>query len=190
VTSARPDEGKSIVAANLSEMIALSGSRALLVDCNPRNVGLTEQLAPKATAGLMDIVAGQATVKDLIWSDPVTTVEFLPAVRDPVPRDPNGKEDPAILCQRAQLAPAGLQKLLQSLEDRYDYVILDLPPITVADVKAISHLIDCFILVIEWGRTSRQIVIDALNTAPFVSEKLLGAVLNKADPAELRRLDS
>lgn len=187
VTSARPHEGKSVVAANLSEMIALFGSKALLVDCNLRNAGLTEQLAPKATAGLMDIVAGQATVKDLIWSDPVTTVEFLPAVKDPVPRDPNGHEDPAILCQRAQLAPAGLQKLLQSVEDCYDYVILDFPPITVADVKATSHLIDCFILVIEWGRTSRQIVIDALTTAPLVSEKLLGAVLNKA---ELSRLDS
>jgi len=190
VTSARHHEGKSVVAANLSEMIALSGSRALLIDCNPRNVGLTDQLAPKATAGLMDIVAGQAAVKDLVWSDPATTVEFLPAVKNPVSRDPNANEEPAILYQRALLAPAGLQKLLQSVEDCYDYVVLDLPPITVADVKATSHLVDCFILVIEWGRTSRQVVIDALNTAPLVSEKLLGAVLNKADPTELRRLDS
>jgi len=57
-------------------------------------------------------------------------------------------------------------------------------------VMAISHLIDAFILVIEFGRTTQQAVIDALNAAPTVSEKLLGAVLNKADPKELRRLAS
>ena len=85
----------------------------------------------------------------------------------------------------------GLKALLQSVQDSYDYVILDLPPVTpMADVKAISHFIDAFILVIEFGRTSRQAVIDALNAAPTVCEKLLGAVLNKADPNELRRLAS
>jgi succinoglycan biosynthesis transport protein ExoP len=57
-------------------------------------------------------------------------------------------------------------------------------------VKAISHLVDAFILVIEFGRTSQQAVIDALNAAPPVFEKLLGAVLNKAGPSELKRLAS
>jgi succinoglycan biosynthesis transport protein ExoP len=57
-------------------------------------------------------------------------------------------------------------------------------------VKATSHLLDSFILVVEWGRTSQQAVIDALNAAPFVFEKLLGAVLNKADPTELKRMES
>jgi succinoglycan biosynthesis transport protein ExoP len=83
-----------------------------------------------------------------------------------------------------------LQRLLQSVEDRYDYVILDLPQLTVADVKATAHLINFFILVIEWERTSRQAVIDALNASPFVSKKLLGAVLNKANPRELKKLES
>jgi succinoglycan biosynthesis transport protein ExoP len=55
-------------------------------------------------------------------------------------------------------------------------------------VKAVSHLIESFILVIEWGRTSQSAVMDALNTAPLVSEKLLGAVLNKANPAALKLL--
>jgi len=57
-------------------------------------------------------------------------------------------------------------------------------------VKAISDLVDSFILVIEFGHTSRQAVIDALNAAPPVFEKLLGVVLNKAPPNELRRLET
>ncbi|SHJ21642.1 capsular exopolysaccharide family [Bradyrhizobium lablabi] len=193
ITSARPHEGKSLLAANLSEMIALSGCKVLLIDCELRNGGLTGQFAPKAKGGLLEVVAGRAAVNDFIWCDPITNLHFLPAVKLAGGRDQNTKEQlsPAALFQRTQLTPMGLKALLESVQDSYDYVILDLPPITpVADVKAISHLIDAFILVIEFGRTSQQAVIDALNAAPTVCEKLLGAVLNKADPDELRRLAS
>jgi uncharacterized protein involved in exopolysaccharide biosynthesis/Mrp family chromosome partitioning ATPase len=192
VTSARRHEGKSVVAANLAEMIALSGCRALLIDCNLRNTDLTRQLAPEANAGLIDVLSGHAAVKDVIWVDPISNVGFLPAVKTLASHDPTTNEDlqPATLCQRTQLTSTGLQRLLQSVEDRYDYVILDLPQLTVADVKATAHLINFFILVIEWERTSRQAVIDALNASPFVSKKLLGAVLNKANPRELKKLES
>ena len=193
ITSARPHEGKTLLAANLSEMIALSGCKVLLIDCELRNGGLTGQFAPKAKGGLLEVVAGRAAVSDFILRDPITNLHFLPAVKLAGGRDQNTKEQlsPAALFQRTQLTPMGLKALLESVQDSYDYVILDLPPITpVADVKAISHLIDAFILVIEFGRTSQQAVIDALNAAPTVSEKLLGAVLNNADPDELRRFAS
>jgi capsular exopolysaccharide synthesis family protein len=193
ITSARPHEGKSLVAANLSEMIALSGCKVLLIDCELRNGGLTGQFAPKARGGLLEVVAGRAAVNDFIWRDTITNLHFLPAVKPAGGRDQNTKEQlsPAALFQRTQLTPMGLKALLESVQDSYDYVILDLPPITpVADVKAISHLVDAFILVIEFGRTPQQAVIDALNAAPTVREKLLGTVLNKADPNELRRLAS
>jgi succinoglycan biosynthesis transport protein ExoP len=195
ITSARPREGKSLLAANLSEMIALSGCMVLLIDCELRNCdgGLTGQFAPRAKEGLLEVVAGRAAVDDLILRDPITNLRFLPAEKLAGGRDQNSKEQwsPAALFQRTQLTPMGLKGLLESVRDSYDYVILDLPPITpVADVKAISHLIDAFILVIEFGRTPQQAVIDALNAAPTVCEKLLGAVLNKADPDELRRLAS
>ena len=190
ITSARPHEGKSLLAANLSEMIALSCCKVLLIDCELRNGGLTGQLAPKAKEGLLEVVAGRAAVNDFIWRDPITNLHFLPAVKLAGESDQNAKEQlpPAVLFQRTQLTPIGLKALLESVQDSYDYVVLDLPPITpVADVKAISHLIDAFILVIEFGRTPQQAVIDALNAVPTVGEKLLGAVLNKADPNELRR---
>ena len=193
ITSARPHEGKSLLAANLSEMIALSGCKVLLIDCELRNGGLTGQFAPRAQGGLLEVVAGRAAVNDFIWRDPITNLHFLPAMKLVAGRDQNTKEklSPAALFQRTQLTAMGLKALLESVQDSYDYVILDLPPITpVADVKAISHLVDAFILVIECGRTSQQAVIDALNAAPTVSEKLLGAVLNKAGPDELRRLAS
>ena len=177
VTSALPREGKSLVAANLSEMIAVSDSKAILIDGDSRNRGLTRQLAPQAEAGLMHVIAGRAALEELVWRDPNTNLDFLPAGPPMEASNPVGI--------------VAMQKFLESMRDRYDYVIFDLPPIApVADVKAASHLIDYFILVIEWGRTSQEAVIDVLNTAPLVSEKLLGAVLNNADSTALKRLES
>jgi succinoglycan biosynthesis transport protein ExoP len=179
ISSALPREGKSMVAASLGELIADSGHKVLLVDCDLRNSGLTRQLAPLATQGLMDAIASRVPVKDLVWRDPITRLDFLPSSPSCVRKvHPSGT-----------LSSPAMRKLLESLQVYYDHVILDLPSIIpVADVKAASHLIESFILVIEWGRTSQSAVMDALNTAPLVSEKLLGAVLNKANPTVLKRL--
>ena len=191
VTSARPNEGKTLLAANLSEMMALSGCKVLLIDCNLRNVGMTAQFAPAAKTGVTDVIAGQAAVKDVIWRDSSSNLSFLPAVKVVVNRDPTAGRvlSPAALCQLTQFTPVGLKTLLQSIRDPYDYVILDLPPVTpMADVKAISHLIDSFILVIELGRTSQEAVIDALDSVPPMFEKLLGVVLNQHQQSRLKRL--
>jgi succinoglycan biosynthesis transport protein ExoP len=92
ITSARPHEGKSLLAANLSEMIALSGCKVLLIDCELRNAGLTGQFAPEAKGGLLEVVAGRAAVNDFIWRDPITNLHFLPAEKLAGGRDQNTKE--------------------------------------------------------------------------------------------------
>ena len=57
------------------------------------------------------------------------------------------------------------------------------------DVKAVAHLFDAFILVVEWGSTSTDEILKAVNASPILSERLLGAVLNKADEAVMRRFE-
>jgi succinoglycan biosynthesis transport protein ExoP len=179
VTSARPREGKSLVASNLSWMLAIAGRRILLIDCQPRNRELTERLAPNAKNGLMHVVANPAAVDDVIWRDQNTNLDLLPM------------DAPTSVGQLiGVVSPTMMQGLLAAVKDRYDVIVVDLPALTpVADVKAISHLIDHFLLVTEWGRTSQSAVLSALNAAPLVYEKLLGIVLNNADPAALKRLE-
>jgi Mrp family chromosome partitioning ATPase len=83
-----------------------------------------------------------------------------------------------------------MKQLLKSVKSTYDYVLIDLPPILpVVDVKAAAHLFDAFILVVEWGSTSLDEVVKAVGTSPILSERLLGAVLNKADEAVMRRFE-
>jgi capsular exopolysaccharide synthesis family protein len=181
VCSALPGEGKSMTASNLAELVAAAGRKVLLIDCDLRKSGLTQRLAPEAAEGLLDVIAGRAAVKDLVWRDPVTKLDFLPASQQAI-----HAAHPS-----ATLSSAPMLKLLVEAQDEYDHLILDLPPIIpVADVKAASHLIEAFILVIEWGRTSQSAVKEALSTAPLVSERLMGAFLNKADPKVLKQLES
>ena len=80
--------------------------------------------------------------------------------------------------------------MLKLVRMDYDYVLVDLPPILpVVDVKAAAHLFDAFVLVVEWGSTSTDEILNAVGSSSVLSERLLGAVLNKADEAVMRRYE-
>src|SRR3954452_6314021 len=83
------------------------------------------------------------------------------------------------------------RKLFDKLRETYEYVIVDLPPLApIVDVRAAAPLIDCFILVVEWGRTRTDVVEHALHTAPNVYEALIGTVLNKTDMRAMNRYNN
>jgi polysaccharide biosynthesis transport protein len=80
--------------------------------------------------------------------------------------------------------------MLGTAKNDYDYVVVDLPPILpVVDVKAAAHLFDAFVLVVEWGGTSTDEIVKTVNSSPILSERLLGAVLNKTDEEVMRRFE-
>jgi succinoglycan biosynthesis transport protein ExoP len=88
------------------------------------------------------------------------------------------------------LNSAAMRNLLAEANKRYDYVVVDLPPILpVIDVCACSNLFDAFTMVVEWGKTSIDDLDKAFRTAPLVHERLLGIVLNKVDAEAMRRIE-
>ena len=179
VVSALPGEGKSTVAANLAQILNSAGNRALLIDADLRHPALTKRLTPNARAGLVELLNSSVTLDDVVWKDPVTEVDFLPAVLDtPIPHS-------------AELLSSGaMARLLEALRMRYKYIVLDFPPLApVVDANAASEFVDKFLLVIEWGQTLPATVADSLASAHLVQERMLGAVLNKADLAALKRLE-
>jgi succinoglycan biosynthesis transport protein ExoP len=180
VVSALPGEGKSTVAANLAQLIAHSGARCVLVDGDFRNPSLTRALAPDAKVGMMEVLRDTANLQDIIWLDPQTRLMFLPTIADQTMSHTN-----------ELLSSKAMEATLKTLRDQVDYVIVDLPPIIpVVDVRASGHLFDSYVLVVEWAKTAREVVLNALASAPAVREKLVGALLNKADLDQLRRYDT
>jgi succinoglycan biosynthesis transport protein ExoP len=180
LVSAVPAEGKSTVAANLAQLAAHGGGRALLIDADLRNPSLTRLMAPHAEWGLLELLQDHAVIADIVWRDPITGLDFLPAVLT------------APIAHTSELlASKRMAELLTDIRAEYDYVIVDFPPLApVVDAKAGSHLVDAFILVIEWGQTSPEIISEALGSAELVQSKLIGAVLNKANPSALKKLEA
>ena len=73
----------------------------------------------------------------------------------------------------------------------YDFIIIEVPPVmSVVDIKVVEGLIDRFIFVVEWGHTKRRLVLEALSEVEMIRDRILGIVLNKADPSVLRSFEA
>jgi succinoglycan biosynthesis transport protein ExoP len=80
---------------------------------------------------------------------------------------------------------------LHSPRGRYDFVILDLPPLgPVVDARAMAPMIDAFLLVIDWGRTKIDVVTEALQSSEGIRDRLLGAVLNKVNVKAMSKFET
>jgi polysaccharide biosynthesis transport protein len=179
ITSAQSKEGKSTIAAGISETMASIGARVILVDCDLRNPWLSSTLTPAPERGLFDVISGVASIEDVTWTDPITGLVFIPAVEKARPERTN------------TLPSNSLRQLLGDLRKAYDYVIVDLPTmIQLADIRAVTGEVDSFILVIEWGKTHINLVKRAVSVSRVAYENTLGIVLNKADINTLGRYDS
>jgi succinoglycan biosynthesis transport protein ExoP len=179
IVSALPGEGKTTVATGFAAFVAKSGARTLLIDADLRNPSMTRSLGYANAPGLVNMVADKSDFDDLVITDSKFKFDFLPSSTR---MKPSNSSD--------ILNSPSMKDMLRAAKGNYDYVLVDLPPILpVVDVKAVAHLFDAFVLVVEWGSTSIDEIVKAVGASPIVSERLLGAVLNKADEAVMRRFE-
>jgi succinoglycan biosynthesis transport protein ExoP len=179
MTSVLSNEGASTVAAAVVQSLAKSGRSVILVDCDLRRPELTKDLAPHAQAGLQEILLGQASLEDGILRDARTGFAFLPGVTTRLAVRPE-----ELLDTKAFAA------ILGELRERYDYVIVDLPPMfPMLDVTITDRSIESYVIVVEWGASKIDTVSHALARCPSVQRHMLGLVLNKVDMNRLSLYD-
>ena len=174
--SAFPNEGKTTTAKNFASLAASQGERVLLIDADLRNPNLTRALAPRATEGLVEILGGRRNPTELMFVEERSGLSFLPgATHKRVPQ--TGEV----------LGSERMGRLIESLGERFDTIILDLPPLgAVIDALAVSQFVDGYFLVVEWGKTPRSVVRDMLVSLPAVAEKTIGVVLSKVTLDKLK----
>jgi succinoglycan biosynthesis transport protein ExoP len=131
-TSSLPNEGKSTIAASLALLMAQVGARVILVDCDLRNPSLSRKLAPSADQGIVDVIVGRVSLHDATWTDPSTSLTFLPAsIKTPV------------INSSEVLAADATRALFKDLRAKYDYVLVDLSPLVpVVDTRATTGFVD------------------------------------------------
>ncbi|MDN3274177.1 GNVR domain-containing protein [Frankia sp. RB7] len=180
IVSSLPKEGKTTVAANFAHLIALTGHRTLLIDGDLHTRSLTRELAPNAKTGLVEALSDPRSFEYQVQRSKETGLDFLPSVF--ASRMVNSAD---IVASKA------MADLLAMLREHYEYIIIDLAPVMpVADSKAVSFLIDAMVYVIEWGKTTRSALQESISGSEMVQKKLLGTVLNRADPKMLKRIEA
>ncbi|MEO6790664.1 MAG: polysaccharide biosynthesis tyrosine autokinase [Ornithinibacter sp.] len=174
VTSSMPGEGKTTTAINLAVAMANSGARTLLVDGDLRNPSVAKSLRLDADLGLTTLLLGQVSVDDAVqpWGD--STLDVLPA--GPLPPNPS-----------ELLGSVPMEMLFHDLEARYEFVIIDSPPLVpVVDAILLDRLAGGLIMVVAADRTNKRDLSTALKALETASTSASGFAMNFVSGLEAR----
>lgn len=170
VVSPNPASGKTFVAINLAISIAQQPQKtAILLDLDLRRPKVANYLGLNVAQSMNDYLQGSAKLEDLMISPSISRLVVVPTMR------PVAKSSEI-------LSSSKVINLIQELRDRYEsrIVIFDAPPILNSDdAMVLLPQVDCFLLVIANGMSTKSEIEEAMHYLP--QEKLLGVVFNKAD---------
>jgi succinoglycan biosynthesis transport protein ExoP len=165
VTSSIPSEGKTTTAVNLAIALADSGAQVALIDADLRRPKVADYMGLEGSVGLTDVLISRAELADALQPWGRGNLVVLPAGAIP----PNPSE---LLGSRA------MSSLLQTLEDEFDIVILDLPPLLpVTDAALVSKLTRGALVVVAAGRTHKGELAGAISSLENVGAPVAGVIL-------------
>lgn len=171
ITSSNPTEGKTTTAINLATSIAREGaSTVLLVDADLRRPNLHRLFDLGEHKGLTHLLLGTATLDEVARPTQIDGLRVIPA--GVVPPDP-----PKLLRSER------MREVVAELEESADLVFFDSPPLlAVTDPMIVASLVDAVLLVIESGRTRRDLVKLAVRMIERANPQFISTVLNKVAP--------
>ncbi|MHB1472926.1 MAG: tyrosine-protein kinase domain-containing protein [Dermatophilaceae bacterium] len=166
-TSSLPGEGKTTTTANLAITMAASGARVCVIEGDLRRPRLLEYMGLDGSAGLTNVLIGQADLSDVLQQFTNTSVYVIGSGSVP----PNPSE---------LLGSATMNETLRELESRFDVVIIDAPPLLpVTDAAVLSTIVGGTVVVVGAGLVNRDHLARALQSLDAVKGRVLGLVLNR-----------
>ena len=171
LTSIKPSEGKTTMAANLALAFAGAGEKVILIDADMRKPKLHkffEDQGDSFSPGLSRFLSGVSS-KGLVFKNGFCNLCFIPAGPSP----PNPVE---------LLTSTRFSLLIDALTQRFDRVIVDGPPyLGFADSLVISRHVGGVVLVSSMGETTRDAIRHFKKSILHSQGKILGCVINKID---------
>ena len=171
VSSPGVGDGKTTTAINLAGALAQApDARVLLVDADLRQPSVSKYLGidDSRGLGLVDaILKPGLQLDDIAWCLPPFNLSALPVGQPPAA--------PYEVLKSPRLA-----ELLEEARQRYDYIVVDTPPmVPVPDCRVMAKWVDGFLLVVAAHKTPRKLVEEALNIMD--PTKTLGLIFNNDD---------
>ncbi len=173
VTSALRGEGKSTTSINMAYTLAETGKNVLLLEADLRLPTIAKRLRLKSRPGVSNMLAGQCSGGQILQtSKQLETLSVITAGDIP----PN----PAELLGSEQM-----EIMLNALSKAYDYIVIDLPPVTaVSDALIVSKLVSGMVLVVRQNYGDKTAVAETMRQLKFTEVKILGFVMTGADTQE------
>jgi capsular exopolysaccharide synthesis family protein len=163
ITSSVPQEGKSTTSANLAIVMAQMGKRTLLVDTDLRR--------PTREPGLTNILFDKISLDEAVHETDVPNLSLLTCgIIPPNPAELLGSEK--------------MRHLIDTLQDEYDMVIFDTPPVVaVTDSLLLGMKVDAMIVIARADSTKADALLRSVDTVERSGARLLGIVLNNFNVA-------
>ncbi len=170
VTSANPEEGKSLTAANVAVVLAQAGRHVTLVDADLRRPTQDTIFKLNNARGLTTILLDTAvTLADVVQNTPIENLKVMTS--GPVPPNPS-----------ELLGSKRMGYLIEALQKQSDLIVFDSPPVlAVADASVLATRLDGVLLVVDAGHTRRPLARRAAEALQAVNAHLLGVMLNRVD---------
>lgn len=176
VTSALRGEGKSTTILNLASVLAEQGMRVVVVEGDLRLPSLRKKLRQRGKMGLSNVLIGRSDPMEYILPCKAGIVDKRPISFDLLPAGsipPNPSE---------LLGSKRMKATLNVLSSQYDYVLLDLPPVTaVSDALVATKLVDGVIMVVRNEYSDSRSLNEAIRQLQQVDGKILGFVFTCAN---------
>lgn len=169
VTSSIPSEGKSFFALSLANVAAMGGKKVLMVDCDLRRPAIAPLLKVKADRGVADYLRKQAKLEEVIYHDKATGMDYCFAVqRSSIPQSLLGTPE--------------MEAFLQSARQKYDYIVIDTPPVmAVSDVIVLAPMVDHILYAVRYEKTPRRVVRTAMRTLQHSVKTPLSMIMTQVD---------
>lgn len=177
VTSTRQGEGKSSTAFGIAKTMADGGKRVLLIDCDLRRPSVHRAIGTDNDTGLVTVLTTDAPLSSVVRKTDIET--FGAVTSGPLPMNPSDL-----------LASHAFVNLLATIEDQYDLVVLDAPPVMgLADAPILSAIPNtATVFVVEAEDSHRGAARNALRRLSSAGANVVGGVFTQFDFAKAKRL--
>jgi len=169
ITSSVPEEGKSLAACALAEVITATGARVLVVDCDLRRPSIHEYYGLGKSPGVVEFLSGGAALADVVHHIHDSGPHVITAGR-------------TVSNPSAILASKRMKNLLNTVRENYDFVIIDCAPsLAINDARALGGMVDTMIFAVRWGKVRRDTVAAAVKKLQDSDLNFAGIILNRVD---------
>ena len=168
ICSALPSEGKTTTAFCMMRTLALSGARTVLVDADLRRRGVSK-LVQAGDVGVVEVLEDLKLLDKALVADGRTTGMVLPVVGD-------------ITTSEDMFSAEKLGALIQALEKRFDFILIDTPPVlALAEARLVASKVDRVVFLVQWRRTPAKAIENAISSLVKAGAKLAGVCLTQVD---------